>query len=45
MHAEFARGCAEIDQRHVLADHRGDADLIATEILDLWVAGELRLAL
>lgn len=45
MHAEFARGCAGIDQRHALGDHPRAADALATEILGLWAAGALRLGL
>jgi len=41
MHAEFAQACAGIDQRHVLADRRGDADSLAAELLGRWRDGEL----
>ena len=43
MHAEFARGCASLDGRH-LVEATGGPDALATEILDRWAAGDLRYA-
>ena len=44
MHEEFAKGCAALDPRHLLADRSGGADALATEVLGAWLAGDLRLS-
>jgi len=43
IHAEFARGCATLDGRH-LVEPAGGPDALATEVLDRWAAGDLRYA-
>ncbi len=41
MHAEFARGCLDLDGRH-LVESAGGPDALATEVLDRWAAEHLR---
>jgi cytidylate kinase len=42
MHGEFARGCRDLEQRHVVVAETPDA--VAAEVLRRWRAGELLVA-
>jgi predicted ABC-type ATPase len=40
MHAEFARGCIDLEERHLFAESTPDA--VAAAVLSRWIGGELR---